>query len=707
MQTLKVIPKQSSFYIDDIIEGQVELSTSVQIIINDINVSLNISEYWYTYSKESKDNISEDKTQALITQDLDVKSKLKINTNLVAIKAGKFTFAFKFKPNKVLEPSFELPGKADKAYIRYFLASNIISPYIKGSAKSFIILKKRQKIEMNKEIILTSENSVHKWGLFNSGKTKLKVTSLNGTDTFKFGEDIKFEIDIDNTEGKLITTECKIVLKRNVKFNNSYGELKKEILDELSSKTIKAESSPGEHKSFNYVLSLKKVENKNFAIEGSGIPYTNFPDINYFLPSVKTIVLECSYLIKFTLYFNKFVKFNDRPRVIMNVIICHQSIDEYRDEMGYKLNSKPNYNRSSTMQTRPNNLLPPPNIGPPHMMPPSMMNRNIVPPSMAPPHLGPPTSMMPPSMVPPSMVNRTMTTGTMRPPSLTPSLMMPPSISSPQMKPPTLTPPSMMPPTLTPPSMMPPTLTPPQPTSNPNVMDINTAIKKMNQNFNDLYNIISGDNITMADVLVIYQKLWNSIMALNKLINIQGENIFKINQSLVNIRDKKKSLDFFSEDEKGHMITELTVANNAIKTRINAKKPSIINNNKNNIQTQNLPPSMIQQNQNINKNQNMIQQNQNMIQQNQNIIQQNQNIIQQNQPQIMINQNQNIVNQNMMPPMNGLPNFQYQNNMNSKINNGIPPQQYNNMINNDINNINDDLPSKEDVEESNNTDNNV
>ena len=85
------------------------------------------------------------------------------------------------------------------------------------------------------------------------------------------------------------------------------------------------------------------------------------------------------------------------------------------------------------------------------------------------------------------------------------------------------------------------------------------------------------------------------------------------------------------------------------------------------------------------------------------MIQQNQNIIQQNQPQIMINQNQNIVNQNMMPPMNGLPNIQYQNNMNSKINNGIPPQQYNNMINNDINNINDDLPSKEDVEESNNT----
>jgi len=85
----------------------------------------------------------------------------------------------------------------DKAYIRYFLISNIISPYTKGSAKSFIILKKRQKIEMNKQIILTSENIVHKWGLFNSGKTKLKITSMNGTDNFKFGDDIKFETDIN------------------------------------------------------------------------------------------------------------------------------------------------------------------------------------------------------------------------------------------------------------------------------------------------------------------------------------------------------------------------------------------------------------------------------------------------------------------------------------------------------------------------------
>ena len=52
-------------------------------------------------SKDSNGNLSKDKTQSLITQDLYVKSKLNINTNLVAIKAGKFIFDFKFKQNKI------------------------------------------------------------------------------------------------------------------------------------------------------------------------------------------------------------------------------------------------------------------------------------------------------------------------------------------------------------------------------------------------------------------------------------------------------------------------------------------------------------------------------------------------------------------------------------------------------------------------------
>ena len=128
---------------------------------------------------------------------LDVKRKLHITTNLVALKPGKFNFGFKFKAPNTIAPSFEFPGPEGNAYIRYIMSANIISPYIKGTTQIYVVFKTRQKIEMNKQISFVSENNVHKWGLFDGGTTIMKVTSTNGTDNFKFGEDVKFKLNID------------------------------------------------------------------------------------------------------------------------------------------------------------------------------------------------------------------------------------------------------------------------------------------------------------------------------------------------------------------------------------------------------------------------------------------------------------------------------------------------------------------------------
>ena len=682
MQTLKILPKQSSFFVDDFIEGKIELSTSVQIIINDINVILNSNESWTTFSKELNSNICENKTTPIITQNLDVKAKLHINTNLVAIKAGKIVFDFKIKAPKPLEPSFEFPGKSDKAYLRYFLSSNIISPYTVGKANTFIILKKRQKIEMNKQVVMTWENNVHSWGLFSGGKMKFIVTSINGTDNFKFGEDIKFNIDIDNTNGKLLPKECKIVLKRNIRFNNSYGQLKKEMLDELNSKTIKTELTPGEHKSFPFVLSLKNIENKNFVIEGAGIPYTNFADINYFLPSIKTITLECSYSIKFTLYFKKFVKFNDRPRIIMNAIICHQSMDEYKAEMNQKLNM----NRANSFSAMPNNMLHPPNLVPPHLM---------APPNMTPPHMMPlPILRPPPNMVPPHLTN----SQTMMPPPN----MEPPRLMTSQ----TITPgilrnsQTMMPMnnTMTPPQLMQQMPLNKSLTLNKNEkININiNAVQKVKQIFNDLYNILSGeeDSITAADVYVLYLELCKLFEDLNNVINKKDENISKINQFFLILRDVKKPIDVLTEDEKEQMKEGLNNANISITNQINSKtsNQNMIPPNQNMIPpnqnmmspNQNMAPqnqNMILPNQNmITPNQNMIPPNQNSIQQNQNVIPPNQNITPQNQNMMPQNQNTMLPNQNMIPPnQNMIPPNQNmmppKHNMIPQNQNMIPPNQ--------------------------------
>ena len=347
LQTLKIIPKTSAFYTDDFIEGQVELTTSVQIIINDINIVLSTMEYWTAFSKEMNTNIMEKNNQVLVSLNLDVRRKLNINTNLVALKEGKYNFGFKFKiPMKVCS-SFEFPSKEGNAYLRYVLTANIISPYVQGSCSIYTILKSRQIIEMNKQISFVAETSVHKFFLFNGGKTKMTITSINGTDNFKFDENINFNINIDNSKGKLHAIKCKIVLKRIVTFRAKTSEIRKTFNDELISKEVKTDTLAGENKSFDINLNLGEIDNKNFEIAKAGIPYENIGNINYFLTSIKSALLECNYNIKFTLYFDTFVKYDDRPRIITNIILCHQTIDEYKNEENQKLNINNNINNIS------------------------------------------------------------------------------------------------------------------------------------------------------------------------------------------------------------------------------------------------------------------------------------------------------------------------------------------------------------------------
>ena len=356
--SIKVIPKNSAFFDEDFIEGIVEFNCTAQVIINDINLSLNSSENWSAYSKELNLNTNEKKSEVIFSINMDVKRQLNIPTNLIALKPGKFNFPFKFKLPRLVEPSFEFPGVEGKAFIRYILTANIISPYIRGMNQVYILMKRKQKIEINKTISFSKENSIHKWGLFDGGNTKLEITSVNGTDNFKYGENIKFNININNTKGKLNTTECKVVINRLVLFKSKYGETLKSYNDEIFAEKTKVETTPGEEKQFSYILNLKKIQNKNFNIKDYNMPYSQIDDINYFLPTVNASLIECSYSIKFSLYFNKFVKYDDRPRITMKGIICHQSMDEYKAEMDKQLQNNP----------------PPP--------PPPMMNNNNFNPNM-------------------------------------------------------------------------------------------------------------------------------------------------------------------------------------------------------------------------------------------------------------------------------------------------------------------------------------
>ena len=347
-QTLTISLDKPSFFVDEYIQGKVQLNIVSPIIINDINLSLNSYEKWEK-GNEFLDKISENCNECLLAMSLDVKKQLNINSNLISLSAGTFIFSFVFRIPKTVQPCFEFPETESNAYIRYYLTAQIASPYVQSTSSTFVLLKSRPNLE-NKQLSFSNSTNLRKWGLFSAGETCLNVSIENGTDSFKHDATIDLNIDIDNNKGKLATDECKITLKRNIilKAKNG-GQVKSEIKEDCINKTVKTVVGIGNKKNFPASISLRDMDISKFDFKNNKLPYTNISDMGYFLPSINSAIIQCNYNIEVILSFESFVKQDDKPKVNIPITICHQSVIEYNAEI------QSYYERQNQINTQYNN----------------------------------------------------------------------------------------------------------------------------------------------------------------------------------------------------------------------------------------------------------------------------------------------------------------------------------------------------------------
>ena len=90
------------------------------------------------------------------------------------------------------------------------------------------------------------------------------------------------------------------------------------------------------------------------------------------------------------------------------------------------------------------------------------------------------------------------------------------------------------------------------------------AIQKMTQFFNDLNLILDTDTLSVADIVPMYLELCNSLEDLKNLINLQNEDINKIRQCYLNLKNNRKAADILSEEEKKQMKIDLGVASSTV-----------------------------------------------------------------------------------------------------------------------------------------------
>ena len=98
------------------------------------------------------------------------------------------------------------------------------------------------------------------------------------------------------------------------------------------------------------------------------------------------------------------------------------------------------------------------------------------------------------------------------------------------------------------------------------------AIQKMTQYFNDLNLMLDSDSLSVADIVQLYLELCNTFDDLKNLINLQHEDIHKIKQCYLNLKNNRKAADILSEEEKKQMKIDLGVASSTVTKQISSSQ---------------------------------------------------------------------------------------------------------------------------------------
>ena len=96
------------------------------------------------------------------------------------------------------------------------------------------------------------------------------------------------------------------------------------------------------------------------------------------------------------------------------------------------------------------------------------------------------------------------------------------------------------------------------------------AIQKMTQYFNDLNLILDTETLSVADIVQMYLELCNSLEDLKNLINLQDEDISKIRQCYLNLKNNRKAADILTDEEKKQMKIDLGVASSTVSKQLSS-----------------------------------------------------------------------------------------------------------------------------------------
>ena len=344
---LKVLLDKPSFYVDEIITGNLSLHTERSSIIEKIVIEVISFQKYYIGGNSS--NVPLIRNEKICCFELDLNASLSKVEGCYILKGGITKIPLKIDLKRDLFPCFEFPLNDKYAFLRYKIDINIFSmSFDKNHFSHYLRLLSRPIINnKNKCLSKSISKSLKKWNIFNIGTTTLTVSIPDNNCKYD-DTNFKVVVYIDNLNGKAATKEVKVKFMRTIElYNENNQTVFKEELP-IASRNIPAIVQPGGKNYFEVILPLRESDTSRYVYnDNNPIPYDFFlSDINFYMPTIFSKCITCKYDLIVSINFNCFVYESGLPKITFPIDMTNQSPFEYQFDI-----QKKEYEKKSKVYT--------------------------------------------------------------------------------------------------------------------------------------------------------------------------------------------------------------------------------------------------------------------------------------------------------------------------------------------------------------------
>ena len=319
--------KKESYYEGQIVEGVIILEPKQNMVFNDILIKFHQSEY-FVYVIDEKVTLSDLNSHTFFEKAINAGNFLNMGPGpggMFSLNPGSYKFPFQFTLPSNIPPSFEYPFRNRRASLRYIFSAQILSPYAKTVAESYIWIKARP-INIPDQIKHENYVTVKNVGIVSRGKSGIALFTM--ANNYRINDMLPFTIDIYNEECGVQVKEVKISIKRTVTFVKDGKEYQQRTA--ILRKRYPCLCDKNAKNSYHYDdIQFRDNELKDIDYDRNLNPYPFIDDVNLLMPNIRSKFIKCEYSLKATSYFDLSVLGKNRPRVEMPIYITHQLQKEF------------------------------------------------------------------------------------------------------------------------------------------------------------------------------------------------------------------------------------------------------------------------------------------------------------------------------------------------------------------------------------------